>query len=93
MRGYITIPASVSCAVCKECGARPIIALAEAGEYIVKCPNSDSHYHTEPGLIDMDDWNIHNIPAAPEEVSISTSNSNSHFFFLNGDITSLNDNE
>lgn len=91
MRGYITIPASVSCAVCKECGARPIIAPAEAGEYIVKCPNSDSHYHTEPGLIDMDDWNMHNIPATPEEVQVSQNSSTSHFFFLNGDITSLND--
>lgn len=88
MRGYVTIPSSVSCAVCKECGARPIIAMAEEGEYIVKCPNSDSHYHTEPGLIDMEDWNLHNIPASPEHVDFTLSKTKDHFFFLNGTITS-----
>jgi hypothetical protein len=27
---------------------------------VVKCPNSDEHYHTVPGIIDIEDWNIHN---------------------------------
>jgi len=93
MRGYITLPASISCAVCKECGARPIIAMAEGGEYIVKCPNSDSHYHTEPGLIDMDDWNLHNIAAGPEQVDITHGKITDHFFSLNGTITPANDEE
>ncbi len=89
MRGFITIPASVSCAVCKYCGARPIIAMAEIGEYIVKCPNSEGHYQTEPGLIDMDDWNLHNIPAANRQIDVAPGHSSEHFFFLNGAIMSL----
>ncbi|MFC0514023.1 hypothetical protein ACFFGT_07435 [Mucilaginibacter angelicae] len=28
--------------------------------YVVKCPVDDSHYRTHPGLIDINDWNIHN---------------------------------
>jgi hypothetical protein len=28
--------------------------------YVVKCPNSDDHYHTVSGIIDIEDWNIHN---------------------------------
>ena len=93
MRGYITIPSSFSCAVCKECGARPIIEPAEAGEYIVKCPNSDTHYHTEPGLIDMDDWNLHNIAATSEQVEITAAKPADHFLFLNGAIVPLDNNE
>ncbi|MES2060955.1 MAG: hypothetical protein V4456_03490 [Bacteroidota bacterium] len=45
---------------CKQCGARPIIALANNDGYVVKCPTDDSHYQTKPGLIDIEDWNIHN---------------------------------
>ena len=60
MTNHILIPKSVNCQLCKQCGARPIIALAEKGEYIVKCPNDDSHYQTLPGLIDIDDWNRNN---------------------------------
>ncbi len=63
MRGYINIPSSIKCNVCKHCGTRPIISLAEKGEYIVKCPISDQHYQTPVGLIDIDDWNRHNSPA------------------------------
>ena len=63
MRGYINIPKSVECRSCKYCGARPIIALTEKGEYMIKCPNDDTHYHTEAGLINIEDWNIHNIPS------------------------------
>ena len=88
MRGYFIIPDNVSCSVCKFCGARPIIALANMGEYVVKCPNNDSHYQTEPGLIDIEDWNQHNIPYASEQVDIAP-NKVDHFFFLNGAITSL----
>jgi hypothetical protein len=69
MRGYIIIPKSVSCNLCKQCGARPIITLAEKGEYIVKCPNDDSHYQTAVGLIDIEDWNIHNMPSSIAEIS------------------------
>lgn len=62
MREYIIIPESVHCYACKECGARPVIASAGPGEYLVKCPVSDKHYQTQAGLIDIDDWNLHNIP-------------------------------
>ncbi len=62
MRGYITIPESIQCKVCKYCGSRPIIALAGRDEYVVKCPADDSHYQTQPGMIDIEDWNLENIP-------------------------------
>lgn len=68
MRGYIEIPKSVECTVCKYCGARPIISVAEKGEYTVKCPNDDSHYHTESGLIDIEDWNQHNVATPSSEL-------------------------
>jgi len=69
MRGYIIIPKSVTCNICKYCGARPIIALAEKGEYIVKCPNDDAHYQTAVGLIDIEDWNVHNMPSSISAIS------------------------
>ncbi|HTD99170.1 MAG TPA: hypothetical protein VK668_07765 [Mucilaginibacter sp.] len=62
MLGYIVIPGSISCSICKQCGARPIIALARDGEYVVRCPNNATHYQTNPGLIDIEDWNLHNTP-------------------------------
>jgi hypothetical protein len=61
MRGYINIPRAISCRACSHCGARPIISMVEQGDYVVKCPNNDSHYQTNPGLIDIDDWNLHNM--------------------------------
>ena len=67
MRGYINIPGSISCSSCKYCGARPIIALTGKDEYTVMCPNDDSHYHTESGMIDIEDWNQHNIPLPEPE--------------------------
>ncbi|RWY51075.1 hypothetical protein [Mucilaginibacter gilvus] len=60
MKGYINIPESFKCKGCKLCGSAPIISLAEHGLYQLKCPNNDSHYQTNPGEIDIDDWNIHN---------------------------------
>ena len=63
MRGYVPVPRSITCMMCKHCGARPIIALADRGEYVVKCPDDDSHYQTRPGLIDIEDWNLHNVPS------------------------------
>ena len=60
MMGYVNIRKSVFCKPCRECGARPIIAHAGIEGYVVKCPNSDTHYHTVPGIIDIEDWNIHN---------------------------------
>jgi len=88
MRGYINIPDTVSCSVCKHCGARPIIALADMGEYVVRCPTDASHYQTEPGLIDIDDWNRHNMPSVSEQVDVPPRKID-HFFYLNGDITPL----
>lgn len=67
MRGYIVIPKSISCHVCSQCGARPIIALAGDCDYVVKCPNNSLHYQTDPGLIDIEDWNRHNIPLVETE--------------------------
>ena len=60
MRGYVNIPESINCKPCKVCGARPIVALVDDGGYVVKCPTNDSHYHTTPGLIDIEDWNRNN---------------------------------
>lgn len=60
MKGYVNIPKSVYCKRCRECGARPIIAHVGIEGYVVKCPNDDSHYQTIPGIIDIEDWNIHN---------------------------------
>lgn len=56
----VLIPTSIQCQPCKHCGARPVIVVAEKNEYIVKCPDDDAHYQTVPGLIDIEDWNIHN---------------------------------
>jgi len=88
MRGYITVPDTYSCIPCKHCGARPVIAIAEEGEYVVKCPNDASHYQTQPGLIDIDDWNEHNAVAAPN-TAVTPGVINDHFFQLNGAIVSL----
>ncbi|MCO5936266.1 hypothetical protein NAF17_12020 [Mucilaginibacter sp. RB4R14] len=60
MKGYVTIPKSIYCKPCKQCGERPIITLIGKSEYVVKCPADDLHYQTQPGLIDIEDWNIHN---------------------------------
>jgi hypothetical protein len=90
MRGYITLPDTYSCAVCKYCGARPVIAIAEEGEYIVKCPNDASHYQTHPGLIDIDDWNQHNSTPVNNQIDVSPNALQDHFFHLNGTIVRLN---
>ncbi len=68
MRGYIFIPESVSCRTCKFCGSRPIISMTTIGEYVVKCPISDNHYQTRPGIIDIEDWNAQNIPLPETEL-------------------------
>ncbi|MES2266201.1 MAG: hypothetical protein V4520_05555 [Bacteroidota bacterium] len=60
MKGYVNIPKSIYCKPCKRCGERPIISLLKNGEYVVKCPADATHYQTRPGLIDVEDWNIHN---------------------------------
>lgn len=60
MRGFLTIPHTMYVTGCSQCGARPVIALVKLAEYTVRCPVSDNHYHTEPGLIDLHDWNRHN---------------------------------
>lgn len=60
MKGYVNIPKSVYCKRCSHCGARPIIAHVGIEGYVVKCPNDEKHYQTVPGIIDIEDWNIHN---------------------------------
>jgi hypothetical protein len=60
MRGFVKIPSSIYCKLCKECGSRPVIAKVEEIGYVVKCPNNNSHYQTLPGLIDIEDWNRNN---------------------------------
>ncbi|HVS92609.1 MAG TPA: hypothetical protein VHE59_11280 [Mucilaginibacter sp.] len=62
MPGDIVIPRSVTNVPCVFCGAQPVIVRTVDGDYIVKCPNSDEHYHTRPGLIDLEDWEKHNNP-------------------------------
>jgi hypothetical protein len=72
MRGYVNIPNTMYVKRCKDCGARPIIAMVEHGEYVVKCPISDNHYHTQPGLIDLDAWNRNNGIAIPNNYSLGS---------------------
>ena len=60
MRGYVNVPGSMYCKLCKECGSRPVIALIEDIGYIVKCSGNDRHYKTRPGVIDIEDWNRNN---------------------------------
>jgi hypothetical protein len=73
MRGYVNVPQSIYCKVCRECGSRPVIALVDDIGYIVKCSKDDRHYQTMPGLIDIEDWNLHNtVPAQSSDYSIST---------------------
>ena len=90
MRGYITVPDTFSCLACKFCGARPVIAMADEGEYVVKCPNDPSHYQTQPGLIDIDDWNEHNAQPVNKPSDLAPDILQDHFFQLNGTIVSLN---
>jgi hypothetical protein len=68
MKGYITIPESITCRICRYCGSRPIIALAGKDDYVIKCPTDDSHYQTEPGLIDIEDWDLNNEPLPEPEL-------------------------
>ncbi|ASU35654.1 hypothetical protein [Mucilaginibacter xinganensis] len=73
MKGYVNIPGSIYCRLCRECGARPIIARVSDIGYVVKCSNNDNHYQTMPGLIDIEDWNNHNtITAAPIDFNIKS---------------------
>lgn len=60
MKGYVKIPASIYCKLCKDCGSRPVIVPVDDIGYVVKCPNNDHHYQTMPGLIDIEDWNLNN---------------------------------
>jgi hypothetical protein len=60
MRGYVNIPGSIYCKLCKDCGSRPVIVPVEDIGYVVKCPKENNHYQTMPGLIDIEDWNRHN---------------------------------
>jgi len=60
MVGYVNIPKSIYCKLCKECGSRPVIAKVSDIGYVVKCAKDNNHYQTLPGLIDIEDWNRHN---------------------------------
>ena len=60
MKGYVNIPKTLYVKLCRECGARPVIARAGDEGYVVKCPDNDEHYRTMAGLIDLEDWNEHN---------------------------------
>jgi hypothetical protein len=71
MRGYVNIPNSMYVRCCKYCGERPVIALVSIGMYMVKCPASDNHYHTEPGLIDLEEWNRNNNIKQADEFNLN----------------------
>ena len=60
MKGCVNIPKSIYCKCCRECGTRPVIAYVGIAGYVVKCPKDDAHYQTAAGIIDLEDWNIHN---------------------------------
>ncbi len=59
MADFIPIQENVFCEPCKDCGARPVIEQVK-GIFIVRCPTDKTHYHTKPGLIDLQDWNMKN---------------------------------
>ena len=75
MKGYINIPKTIYVKRCSECGARPIIALAGEAGYMVKCPANNAHYHTLPGLIDLEDWNQHNKTLSDNDYSLNSAQS------------------
>ena len=60
MKGYINIPKTIYCKLCKDCGSRPVIVQVSDIGYVVKCSKDNNHYQTMPGIIDIEDWNIHN---------------------------------
>jgi hypothetical protein len=60
MKGYVNIPRSAKYKVCRHCGASAIVVLVGKDGYVVRCPNDEQHYKTRPGLIDIEDWNMHN---------------------------------
>lgn len=60
MDSILKVPRSLNCKACRVCGAAPIIFLNDQALYVIKCPNSESHYQTSPGVIDVEDWNFHN---------------------------------
>jgi len=64
MKGYVNIPKTIYVKPCAECGARPVVAVAGEEGYVVKCPNND-HYKTPAGMINLDDWNLHNKNTSP----------------------------
>jgi hypothetical protein len=59
MSDYLQIQPNIFCEPCKDCGARPVIDQVK-GKFIVKCPNNKKHYSTNPGIIDISDWNLKN---------------------------------
>ena len=67
MKGYLNIPESICVTSCRECGARPVIATAGIQGYFIKCPANESHYQTQPGLIDIEDWNLNNTIASSND--------------------------
>jgi hypothetical protein len=72
MKGYVNIPKTIYVKRCIECGARPIIAVAGNGEYVVKCPVNANHYHTKPGLIDLEDWNTNNKNSSANDFNLNS---------------------
>ncbi|HVV55317.1 MAG TPA: hypothetical protein VHC47_08335 [Mucilaginibacter sp.] len=89
MSDYIVIPKAITNVPCRFCGAQPVIAHTGGGEYSVKCPNDDTHYHTEPGLIDIEDWNNHNTVLSRQQADLVPDTISDDFFQLNGAILHL----
>jgi hypothetical protein len=59
MEKFIPIQANVFCEPCRECGSRPVVEQVK-GKYKVRCPKDKSHYQTNPGVVDVNDWNTKN---------------------------------
>ena len=72
MKGYVNIPGTIFCENCKQCGSRPIIALNNNKDYVVKCPADEAHYQTKPGLIDIEDWNTNNRSVLDNDYDLKT---------------------
>lgn len=55
----ITIQPNIHCEPCKECGARPVVEQTRKG-FQVGCPTSKKHFTTQPGMVNIDEWNRYN---------------------------------
>lgn len=69
-----SIQPNIHCEPCKECGARPVIEQTRKG-FVVKCPTSKKHFSTQPGMVNVEEWNRYNkkTPVIGNQIKIKAS--------------------